>query len=77
MLVLGSGLVGGAKSMQMLIAARFVALPSQIWPLLSCDLVSVCITVQGLGGGGILSLTAIIIADLVPLRQRGLYLGST
>ncbi|KZT60039.1 MFS general substrate transporter [Calocera cornea HHB12733] len=30
-------------------------------------------TVQGLGGGGLLALENIIIADLVPLRQRGLY----
>ncbi|KAG8906508.1 hypothetical protein FRB99_006728 [Tulasnella sp. 403] len=32
-------------------------------------------TVQGIGSGGILSLTEIIIADLVPLRQRGFYIG--
>ncbi|KAG8977222.1 hypothetical protein FRC05_002222 [Tulasnella sp. 425] len=32
-------------------------------------------TIQGLGSGGILALTEIIIADLVPLRQRGAFLG--
>ncbi|KZT12007.1 iron permease [Laetiporus sulphureus 93-53] len=32
-------------------------------------------TVQGLGGGGILSLTNIILADLVPLRERGIFNG--
>ncbi|KAG9023055.1 hypothetical protein FRB95_013743 [Tulasnella sp. JGI-2019a] len=32
-------------------------------------------TVQGVGCGGILSLTEIVIADLVPLSQRGLYMG--
>ncbi|KAG9009514.1 hypothetical protein FRB94_014201 [Tulasnella sp. JGI-2019a] len=32
-------------------------------------------TVQGVGSGGILSLTEIIVADLVPLAQRGLYMG--
>ncbi|TBU31313.1 MFS general substrate transporter [Dichomitus squalens] len=32
-------------------------------------------TVQGLGGGGIQSLSSIIVADLVTLQERGLYAG--
>ncbi|KAH9936927.1 iron permease [Amylocystis lapponica] len=32
-------------------------------------------TVQGIGGGGIASTTAIIISDLVPLRERGVFNG--
>lgn len=32
-------------------------------------------TVQGLGGGGILSFNSIILGDLVPLKERGLYAG--
>ena len=32
-------------------------------------------TIQGLGGGGIQSLSAIIVADLVTLQERGLYAG--
>jgi MFS family permease len=31
------------------------------------------VAVQGVGGGAILTLNEIIIADLVPLRQRGVY----
>ncbi|KAI0833819.1 Mfs1.2 [Trametes gibbosa] len=31
--------------------------------------------VQGLGGGGILSIVSIVMADLVPLRERGAYNG--
>ena len=49
-----SGVCGGAKSMNMLIAGR---------------------AIQGLGGGGIQSLTGIILADLVSLKERGLYTG--
>ncbi|KAG8896451.1 hypothetical protein FRC01_011810, partial [Tulasnella sp. 417] len=52
---LGSGIAGGARSMNMLIAGR---------------------AIQGVGGGGILSLTEIVVADLVPLSQRGAYLGA-
>ena len=51
---LGSGISGGANSMNMLIAGR---------------------AIQGLGGGGIQSLTGIILADLVTLKERGLYVG--
>ena len=51
---LGSGICGGAKSMNMLIAGR---------------------AIQGLGGGGIQSLTGIILADLVSLQERGIYAG--
>ena len=32
-------------------------------------------TIQGLGGGGIHSLTTIILSDLVTLQERGLYVG--
>ncbi|OUM63036.1 hypothetical protein PIROE2DRAFT_61506 [Piromyces sp. E2] len=30
---------------------------------------------QGISGGGILAMTNIIIADIVPLRKRGIYMG--
>lgn len=32
-------------------------------------------SIQGIGGGGIVALTDIIITDLVPLRLRGNYVG--
>jgi MFS family permease len=32
-------------------------------------------SIQGVGGGGIISLSEVIITDLVPLRYRGQYFG--
>jgi len=32
-------------------------------------------TIQGIGGGGIINLTEIVVSDLVPLAERGLYQG--
>ena len=32
-------------------------------------------SIQGIGGGGIIALTEVIVTDLVPLRQRGAYFG--
>ena len=51
---LGSGICGGAKSMNMLVAGR---------------------AIQGFGGGGIESITGIILADLVSLKKRGAFIG--
>lgn len=31
--------------------------------------------IQGIGGGGILAMTEIVVADLVPLNKRGVYMG--
>ncbi|KAK3998218.1 major facilitator superfamily domain-containing protein [Cladorrhinum sp. PSN332] len=51
---IGSGVAGGSKNIETLIAGRLL---------------------QGVGSGGILVLTEIIICDLLPLRERGKYLG--
>ncbi|KAF2099620.1 MFS general substrate transporter [Rhizodiscina lignyota] len=32
-------------------------------------------TIQGIGGGGVISLTEIVVTDLVPLRERGKWMG--
>lgn len=32
-------------------------------------------TIQGVGGGGIIALSEIIVTDLIPLRYRGQYFG--
>ncbi|KAK4228643.1 major facilitator superfamily domain-containing protein [Podospora fimiseda] len=51
---IGSGVAGGSKNIETLIAGRLL---------------------QGIGAGGILVLTEIIICDILPLRERGKYLG--
>lgn len=32
-------------------------------------------SIQGVGGGGVIALTEIVITDLIPLRERGTYFG--
>ncbi|QSZ28582.1 hypothetical protein DSL72_003080 [Monilinia vaccinii-corymbosi] len=32
-------------------------------------------TIQGIGGGGIIALTEVVITDIVPLRERGIWFG--
>ncbi|QLI74157.1 Polyketide synthase-nonribosomal peptide synthetase [Metarhizium brunneum] len=54
--LLGSGVCGGASSMDMLIWGRVV---------------------QGIGGGSINILVGMIICDLVPMRERGNFMGTT
>lgn len=54
MFTIGSGVAGGSKNIQTLIAGRLL---------------------QGIGSGGIVVLTEVIICDLLPLRERGKYLG--
>jgi MFS family permease len=50
--LLGSGLCGGAKTIQWMIGCR---------------------AIQGVGGGTIMSLTQVIISDIVTLQERGKY----
>lgn len=32
-------------------------------------------SIQGIGGGGIMTLSTVIVTDIVPLRKRGAYIG--
>ena len=75
----GSALCGAASSMGMLIAGRskYPSISAQRGRLLTPEcLLVVHAAVQGLGSGVILALTEIILADLVPLRERGAYQGA-
>ncbi|KAF7331458.1 MFS general substrate transporter [Mycena kentingensis (nom. inval.)] len=60
----------------MLLCIAFFALGSALaGASVSMIMLIVARAIQGVGGGGILALTQILIADLVPLSQRGLYQG--
>lgn len=70
-MALGSALAGAAQNMSWLVAARGAFLvPYVVQPC--ADLFS---AVVGIGAGGIYALSSIIIADLVPLQDRGPYTG--
>lgn len=68
----GSAVAGAAQSMNMLITARSESTSPQA--VLACGLINV-VAIQGAGGGSIISMTEIIVADLVPLRERGKFAG--
>ncbi len=71
---IGSALAGAAQNINMLIAARSKTQGS-LWLLTARTDNSALLAIQGLGGGGIISLTEILTSDLVPLAERGLYQG--
>lgn len=72
---LGSALCGAAKNMSWLIASRGIS--SIVGPSTQTEyMLGSFAAIQGAGGGLIQSITSIIISDLVPLRERGLYNAS-
>ena len=69
---LGSALCGSAKNMDWFLSGRGK------YPLSNYQFVAQTVTgIQGAGGGTIFSLAQIIISDLVPLRERGVFQGAT
>lgn len=70
---LGSALCGSAQNMNWLIAARSTCTSVSLPPHFRLTLSFVA--VQGAGGGGILSVTGVIVADLVPLRERAPFIA--
>lgn len=70
MFALGSALCGAAQNINWLIAARSTSLPSTLVPLYNAQS---HIAIQGAGGGGLLSLTSIILSDMVTLKERAMY----
>ena len=71
---LGSALCGAAKDMNFLIASRSTSSLSTVAPFIALTLLT-STAIQGLGGGAITALIQIILADLVSLRERGVFNG--
>ena len=70
----GAAIAGSARSMNMLIAARGMLSFFTWCPTLEAEGPRRS-AIQGVGGGGIIALSEVIITDLVPLRERGKYTG--
>ena len=71
--LIGSALAGASQNMDMLIAARSES--SNHLQLPTVPHVPHPTAVQGIGSGGILNLSEIIVSDLVPLAERGMFMG--
>ena len=72
MFMIGSLLCGTASVSWLYFKSPFV-----LFLMHGKDYVLLCVyrAVAGMGGGGIIALCNIILADLVPLRERGKYNG--
>ncbi|KAG6871699.1 hypothetical protein C0995_001181 [Termitomyces sp. Mi166 len=68
---LGSALCATAQNMSWLIASRSAYEKNSLYSIV----IEPLLAIQGLGGGMILSVTNIIIGDLVPLQERGFVSG--
>ncbi len=71
MFALGSALCGSAQNINWLIAARSMSALEIRINVLSCA--HLFTAIQGAGGGGLLSLTSIILSDMVTLKERAMY----
>lgn len=67
---LGSALCGAAQNINWLIAARSTLPLSMLVSLYNAQPHT---AIQGAGGGGLLSLTSIILSDMVTLKERAMY----
>ncbi|KAK7039367.1 MFS domain-containing protein [Favolaschia claudopus] len=67
--------VFGRKSILLISVVFFTIGSALAGAAQNIDMMIAARTIQGIGGGGILTLTEIIVADLVPLAERGLYQG--
>ena len=70
MFALGSALCGAAQNINWLIAARSTLLAHILAALYNAQSPT---AIQGAGGGGLLSLTSIILSDMVTLKERAMY----
>ncbi|ORX50751.1 hypothetical protein BCR36DRAFT_412245 [Piromyces finnis] len=65
----------GRRPIMIVVLIIFVGTSAICGAATNIDMLIIFRGLQGIGGGGIMAMTNIIISDIVPLRKRGMYMG--
>jgi len=65
----------GRRPVMIVVMIIFIGTSAICGAATNIDMLIIFRGIQGIGGGGIMAMTNIIISDIVPLRKRGMYMG--